>query len=249
MAYASVNSVYQAAKVLAAKQQQGFASPTEVNVLLPLVQRKVFATIMGRMQLIAESRRTYRDNAHQDFGTLQQWRDMVRGLRKSATPTGANPFTLPADYFTMEVEGGAQATSSAGTWPVTIVTKPEAMRMNRSGLSAPSATGPVGYIQDNLFTLLPSTLTTGALSIDYYKQPEGTTSADAHTTQLPMWGYTEVSGVAVYNPSTTINFELDKSAENMLTLELLSQIGINLREEELLSYTKREQQESVANGS
>jgi len=249
MAYASVNAVYQTAKVLAAKQQQGFASPTEVNVLLPEVQRNVFSTIMGRMQLLAESRQAYRDTAHNDFGTMQRWRDMVRGLRKSATPTGANPFTLPADYYTLEVEGGAQATTSGASWPITVVPKPEALAMNRSGLSRPSATAPVGYIQDNLFTVLPSTLTTGSVSIDYYKQPEGTTSAGAKTTSLPMWGYTDVAGVAVYNPSTTINFELDKAAENMLIISLLSMIGINLREEELMAYAQREQQQAIANGS
>ena len=44
------------------------------------------------------------------------------------------------------------------------------------------------------------------------------------------WGYTSISGNALYNASTSVNFELHESEEATLVLKILAYAGLNIKD-------------------
>tara|TARA_R110002167_G_scaffold130314_7_gene313775 strand:+ start:120 stop:392 length:273 start_codon:yes stop_codon:yes gene_type:complete len=47
------------------------------------------------------------------------------------------------------------------------------------------------------------------------------------------WGYIVINGEALYNPTTTINFELHDSEETELVLKILALAGVVIRDPQL----------------
>ncbi len=96
--------------------------------------------------------------------------------------------------------------------------------MERSPLAAPSSTHPV-YVRktDTTIKVFPSsptsTYTVNNVTCNYVAKP----------TEI-VWGYTDVSGTALYNSGTTTDPELHESEETTLVIKILALAGITLQD-------------------
>lgn len=73
----------------------------------------------------------------------------------------------------------------------------------------------------------------GIVMLDYWKRPV-----------KPIWAYTIVNNVPVYNPTGSVDFEWPEFALNRVMSVYLQLIGINLQSKELLAFSSQFKQEN-----
>jgi len=81
--------------------------------------------------------------------------------------------------------------------------------------------------------------------VRYYKYPEGrNVSTGARTPSSPKYNATNLGGSnEVFDPTTSVDFELPDHYVPQLVLEIGKMIGINLRDQDVFAYTSGEAQQ------
>lgn len=95
----------------------------------------------------------------------------------------------------------------------------------RSKIVNPTKERPIMALYDTYMQFYPMDL--GFVEMTYLRRP-----------MVPSWGYTLVDGRPVYDPSTSIDFEWPWEVRNELIMQILSLLGITIREQELISTTE-----------
>ena len=244
MLYASINAVYTLVKDVANVNQRGFISPANLNAFAAQAQIDVFHAILHEYKLAISDRQRYLSNYKGAYNSIQSIEDDLRPLlrvEESLAYISGNSFYLPSAYAYI------LGLSYYGI-EVTVV-RPENIQFSRNSyLSAPSIKNPTAHFTSTMAILSPATITNG-VKMSYYKMPQGTEpSTGTPTTQSPSFGYNEINGAAIYNPTTSVNFELPKQLENRLATKILSYAGISLRESEVAQFAEMQQQKEIANG-
>jgi hypothetical protein len=76
----------------------------------------------------------------------------------------------------------------------------------------------------------------------YYKQPEGlNVTTGARVAIQPKFGYTVVAGKEVYSAANSVDFELPEHYFSDLVVEIAKLIGINLRDQDVYTYSMNEE--------
>ena len=121
---------------------------------------------------------------------------------------------------------------------ITKVSNKDILDIKAMPLAKPNETRPI-YTRNNTgFFIYPNTITSGVWC-QYIKKPTD-----------PVWGYSEVAAsdgqsgsTALYDSSTTVDFELHASEENELVLQILKLAGVNIQDQALYQYGTQEQQQ------
>ena len=93
---------------------------------------------------------------------------------------------------------------------------------NAPYLIKPTPQSPVANIRNNIMTVMAGGASTLPSEICYFKKP-----IDVR------WGYLVVTGKALYDSLTTINFELHASEESELVYRILAFAGVTLQKPQL----------------
>ena len=112
----------------------------------------------------------------------------------------------------------------------------ELIYINSSPISRPTLNRPV-YVQksESRIKVLPSTVVTSAVYTTYIVKPA-----------TAVWGYVVVNNQALYDATTTTNFELHPSEQNELIYKILELSGIVLNKPGLSQTAEKEDQEIMA---
>ncbi len=236
MLFASVNSVYEACQRQAAKDERGFITPSDFNTYASLSSLELFQEKLSEYEYALRKRNGYLNFRRGKFNSIQKLRGDLKTLLVSKATLSYNTilskFTFPDDYAYFD---GINTDSG----DITLVDQSEADIYSKSFLCPPTTNNKVAYFDREGVSVMPSTVTSG-ISLNYYKIPQGSTIAGVASTMSPIWGFTEVGGKEIYNPSTSINFEFPKHLESELTYKILDKIGIEIREPELIQYSENE---------
>ena len=109
-------------------------------------------------------------------------------------------------------------------------------RVLSSDLSKPSSDNPVALVSSDI-EIFPTTVS--KLVMRYYKLPQGLTTATpaVKSSSQPKLGYSSaVTGVEIYSPTASIDFELPEHYFVDLVVEIAQLIGVNLRDADVVSY-------------
>jgi hypothetical protein len=151
------------------------------------------------------------------------------------TSSGSNNiFEYPDDF-------AYSLSLSFGTESIDIVSQEESDYVLNSVIGAPSVVNPVALENYNSIEVFPDTITSGVL-LSYYKIPRGSDASGNPSTQSPTISTINVNNKEVYNPSTSINFELPETVEVKIVVKILQYLGINMREPEVEQYAQLEEQ-------
>jgi hypothetical protein len=237
MASASINTVYSLVQRIANKEQRGFISPSAFNQYAQHAQLEVTNELLEELKVSANQRKRYLEESDGVRGGRQAIIDELAPLLKASIPLvniSSNNFSEPDDLLHIDDIFYGDGTNF---WKADIVNPARANHYLNSELSAPSEQYPIVLQANGIFSVFPSTITSG-MSINYYKIPQGVTTAGAKTTQQPTWAYSTPgsSSSPVYNATNTIDFELSSASTNRLVVKILSYIGISLREQEVQAY-------------
>ena len=218
----NINSVYQKVLALANKEQKGYITPQEFNLLADRAQNEIYENYFHQAR---NSNAKIKDD-DQYTDTLEMIEAKLSPFLKSAggTATSLGVYTLPTDLYKI-------ITVQLGLYVAEEVNRKELEYILALGNSVnsklkPTVSRPV-YIRDSATTIK---ITDGGASgnssttvvFDYYKEPT-----------TPSFGYVVVNEKALYNSNTSVNFELASSEEEHLVSRILLLAGGVIKQPDL----------------
>jgi len=212
MAVANIDTVYQRVLALANKEQRGYITPQEFNLLAGKAQNDIFEMYFHdyKTALLSPSGSA---KVADDISILEQKIDIHRV--KGSTVTGGT--TLSGDVHYLESLYNDHATK--GRVVIEEINVREFHQIKSNPKLTPPESRPVFHRSGSDQTTIVILPTSGLVTVkhDYIKRP-----AD------PKWGYAVIGDKALHNPATshTTPFELHASEESTLTNKILELAGI-----------------------
>lgn len=214
-----IDTIYKTLLTIINKENQGYVSPTEFNLLAYNVQLEIF-----REYFEDENRDKNKKNrglsnkgyANLDFNQRQRIDQFSEFA--DITITG-NSFALPEDLYFIE-DDGVTVTETGR-----VIEEAERHVMgylNQSEASA-SVVYPVYERYSDNIRVYPAEITD--IQMRYLRTPK-----------FPNWTYVVVGNIELYDPSNTSfqDFELHESEFSNIILRMLTYFGINIREAEVV---------------
>lgn len=226
-----IDLVYKTVQTIINKDNNGYISPTEFNVLANNVQLTIF-----REYFESENRDKNKENkgfsnkgyANLDFNERQRVTQFAATI--DLTKTG-DRFILPTDLYFIE-DDGIVALRTAGETKFEDAVIEEVERsalgyLNRSK-SAPTRIYPIYESYGTEIVAKPITIE--EIRVRYLRKPK-----------MPNWTYIVVQNKELFDPSNSSyqDFELHSSEFANIVLKMLSFFSINLRENEIIEISER----------
>ena len=223
----SVDTVYQRVLTLANKEQRGYITPQEFNLLANHAQVEIFEqyfadiAVHGKLPGNTEEYSDIISVLYEKIGEFSVENDDA-WMGANMIPVIDNTINIPVNLIykigTVKVNGAH----------VEIVSAKDFSAARSLPLTAPSINRPMGIIEtnglrvaigENTFALPGNALN---MSISYVMRPPRVE-----------WAYVVVNDKALYNDNISINFELHASEETELVYKILKLAGINLKAQEV----------------
>jgi len=218
----NVDRVYQRVLTIANKEQRGYITPQEFNILANQAQMDIFEQYFYDLN---QFRRTPgNDTMHADMVDILEEKisvfEVTASLGLAANPNGVagNLDILPRFYRLSSVRSGNTIMES--------VSRKDFRMFPNSPLATPTTTRPI-YMIDTINSVIQiagdDTLTTA--DVDYIQSPN-----------LVNWTYVVVGSKALYNGTAADaqDFDLHPSEETELVLKILTLAGFTLKDPNLL---------------
>jgi hypothetical protein len=211
----SIDTVYQRVLAILNKENRGYVTPQEFNLFANQAQLEIFEQYF--FDLNQYNRLPKNDTEYADLPKLIN--EKLSKFKKSGTLTySTDKFTLPSDLHKI----GTVIYND--TTPVEEIDKKNLLEYQLSKLTAPTTNNPV-YIQniDNAagawgILVYPTSITSN-ISATYIRKPNAVN-----------WAYQSVAGNALYNASSSTDFELHESEESNLVIKILLYAGLSIKD-------------------
>jgi hypothetical protein len=222
----SIDTVYQRVLVLANKEQRGYITPQEFNLLANQAQMEIFEQYFADLVVYNKNPGNTQEFAdplsvlYEKIGEFDVDRDNVW---MTTNMSGSPDMNIPRDQIYKV------GTVRVGNNQVELVNGKDFNAAQRSSLTAPSITRPIGTI--NAFGLRV------AIGSNIFATPAlGINMSISYTMRPPdvQWAYVIVNDKALYNNNISVNFELHASEETELVYKILKLAGLNLKATEIV---------------
>jgi hypothetical protein len=234
----SIDTVYQRVLALANKEQRGYITPQEYNLLANQAQLLIFDEYFYEI-----------DKRLEDHGNSTEYSDMLDITSEKLSPflntnvdmaavNGAT-MTLPTTPVLHKL-GTVFYNDSTKSIKVERIDANQAELMGQTALYAPSQLRPV-YVRRTETTLqfFPSTATpayaTATVNCNFIARPI-----------QAVWGYTVVNSQALYDATLSTDFELHASEETELVYKVLELAGVILNKPGLVQIATNEETALIA---
>ena len=263
----SIDTVYQRVLTLANKEQRGYITPQEFNLLANHAQLEIFEQYFYDMSNFASPTSGNKDEYSDPLDLLEEKisifeleedNDFVlnnfttipgTGQGASAVPPSMSVPDIVYRFGTMEVNGTQ----------VDIVNSKDFHLALKSRLTAPTPSRPIGHftrrvgsVTTKFTTTFDSLALTIAIGTNNFVVPVDN-SIDGplmrvRFTRKPStarWAYVVVNDKALYNANAAVNFELHPSEETKLVYKILKLAGVNLKSQEVVQVGQTLEQTKV----
>ena len=227
----NIDNVYQKVLILANKEQRGYITPQEFNLLADKAQMEIFENYffdLKNAHLKPKNHSNYSDEMEILSEKLQFFRVEDEGATFTL-PTGTSQLNLgllvPTIYRLDTISIQYTNTDGSVTVPTEIleVDRKEVLYIESNPLTMATSNRPT-YVRGggNILRMHPETTLPSSLTVYYWRRP----------TQ-PRWAYVVVSQKALYNMNTSNHFELHPSEEENLVIRILALAGISIKNMEV----------------
>lgn len=256
----SIDTVYQRVLAIANKEQRGYITPQEFNLLANQAQMDLFEQYFYDLKQALQQ--PGNDTTHGDpVDILKEKIDIFERYRQpvvmSSDSSQPGMGTLPLYYRLGELYFfHANCTGGARYIEIEKMNQNEVHHIINSPLTTPTLNQPV-YVRtsgvvpddDNDQTQTSTQTNEIALSRSIQVYPITITSGVvcnyiARPIQVN-WGYTVVNSQALYNAGTSVNFELHQSEETNLVFKILALAGIIIKDTTLYQVAGTETQNDI----
>ena len=222
----NVNTVYSRVLAILNKEQRGFLTPQEFNLLANQAQMDIFEQYFYDINQFSRMP-----------GNSTEFSDMLNILNEKIAPfikedtlsflNGA--LTRPDDFYRL-------GNIRIGNVEAQRLNRNEYLVVNASPLTKPSDTFPVFFEKEHGFVVYGTSALPkqSGVDIDYIKRPA--------TVQ---WGGVNVNGVPQYDSSNSTNFDLHDSEETELVLKVLELAGVLVKQLEVTQYAGQKEAQGV----
>jgi len=242
----NINEVYQTVLTIANKDNRGYITPEEYNLLAATAQNEIFESYFNK-QLMYEAGGLYNADFSDPVITNSE---KINVFYKTSNLTHANGvFAFPSDFYKL---GNVQVNNIDADF----ISHKDVKFINLSPLTYPVTSQPVYTITGSAITVYPTTVTSG-VNIEYLKAPN-----------KPKWGYVMptasqiASGVpnepiydsTVFDPATdsyssiakSLNFELHISEKSELIYKILTLAGVTIKQADIAGFGQGKEQQLQA---
>jgi|TARA_R110000765_G_scaffold342533_1_gene432695 hypothetical protein len=212
----SIDTVYQRVLAIANKEQRGYITPLEFNLLANQAQMDIFEQYFYDINQF--DRMNNNDTEYSNMiSLLEEKISPFEKFRVAAASVSGNTVTIPTDVYRLGMV-------LYGSVEVEQINKKDLVYMEKSPLATPSSNHPV-YVRATgttikIFPTSPTTAySTGNVVCNYVARPSSI-----------VWGYETVAGNALYNSGVSTNPLLHESEETTLVMKILALAGIVLQD-------------------
>ena len=217
-----IDSVYQKVLTMANKEQRGYITPQEFNLLADKAQLDIYSGYFHDIKT-AHIKQT-KNQSGIPFDGIDMIEEKLHPFKTSTTfvqEAGDATFEWPNNIYSIDVllQGGIE---------VTEMSKKEIAYTQNNPLTA-ATTNRMIYVRESqlmtnngISTLYPTPTTNTTFELHYYKEPHA-----------PNWGYVIINEKALYNSAASVNFELHVSEEEAVVIRILELAGVVIRSPEL----------------
>lgn len=201
----SIDTVYQRVLALANKEQRGYITPQEFNLLAGQAQMEIFEQYFYDQN---QQDRNLKNST--EFSNVDEMLDEKIAVHKATGSISAvgTIGTLPSGLYRL---GTVYKTNSRVE--IEQLTEEEALYLDLSPISKPSNKFPAFVRMSDTQIRLHPALT--SVACHYIRVPP-----------IPYWGYVVVNEKALYNAGTSIDFAIHKADSSELVYKILSLAGI-----------------------
>jgi len=234
----NIDTVYQKVLVLANKEQRGYITPQEYNLLADQAQNEIFDSYFHSMKT-AYSHPVKTDvSSFDDMTMIEHLIHPFRNEVKITFTEGDSEYNSAAAFRDGYLESinlitvGASEADEIMHNPIEEVKKSEISSIMSHPLTMPTETRMVFHRHLRAQFVNLGTTSNNAGSIKVYPTPTSSTKGMRISyfsrPKTPNWGYVVVKGKALYNSNDTYsqNFELHESEEETLVMRILALAGI-----------------------
>jgi hypothetical protein len=227
----SVQSVYETVKNLANKDQKGFVTPEIFNSFAKAAQLKIFHEIFQETIEGKKLRRSQVD-AGRSLSLVDRTKsDLAVFSSKVGLSKISGQFARPSDLHSVISVKTAGSTKK----PAHLVFDGDKIdHILASSLSAPSIDFPVALVLGDI-EMFPTSVT--KIELSYYRTPA-----------IPMYQISTAvlngTSLEIFNEATSVDFELPSKYEPELIDEIANMIGVNMKEQMIMSYGAQEDNEA-----
>lgn len=229
--YANINRVFVGVQTILNKQQLGFASPSQFNTLARIAQDNIFdakidelnGQVRNKLRNLETAKGSLQSRVEDDLAPL-----FVYNEAQTAT-SGTNIFDYPSNCAHI------QGMTYKG-YNVDRISPTKASYYVNSYYTPPTGKYSVALMGSNKIEIVGETMSDD-LYVSYYRRPRGSQNG-LQSSSFPTWAYIVVGENQVYNSSASYDFELPTHLEHELTLEIVSLMGVNLRDTEVVQYAE-----------
>jgi len=238
----NVDRVYQRVLVLANKEQRGYITPQEFNLLANQAQMDTFEQYFYDLNQFR--RLNGNDTVHSDMVTIleekiQVFHDLMGSTAMSElTPNGIG-FELPDNLYRLDQVrlGGTQCER------LNIRNYNE---VRESPLTRPTPTRPIYTLrQGNVLAINNGGTVDIAEEDDNGDLVNQCNIVMIRRPNQVSWGFTMVGGVAIYNDGLSTNFDLHPSEEADLVIKILTLAGITIKDQGLYDIGAQEDNKNI----
>ena len=235
----TIDEVYRLVQTFANKEQRGFITPSEFNLLAKQAELELYNK---RLSLIKEKNPTRRSQgiyaegltpelAKQD---IARFRLLSRRTLSNAEASyrGAE-VNVNADYIENIMHSQDESFNIANNIPIEIVEAKDINQVLRSSLASPSMMYPVALmsrssIKGNIvLNVFPENISTIVI---YYYHYDNVNS--------PKWSYATVAGKPVYDVTSSRQFRISPRVHGELVIKILEYLGVTIREADVVQYAQ-----------
>jgi len=214
-----IDTIYKVLLTVINKENQGYISPEEFNLLAINVQNEIFRSYFPESNMAKNKANRGLLNRGYANDSLQLNSDIGRFATDSDLTVTAGIATFPSNLYKIEDRG---ISTTAGVL-IEEADRNQIVTLLRTE-AAPTALYPVFEFRgEDTIKVYPTTITN--INVRYIRKPLD-----------PKWTYTVVGGKELYDPTNGSfqDFELDYSEFTNIVLKMLTYFGINLREAEVV---------------
>ena len=234
----NVDTVYQRVLAVANKEQRGFITPLEFNLLANQAQMEIFEQYFYDLKQFGEQHGN--DTVHADMLNILQEKIAEFEVHNAAVTSGV---TLPTNLYRIS---SVYHIASSIQYMADRLTRKEFEEYRHSPLPMVTIQRPIYLLESGnieVYTSIdggtPSNLTSDVY-VNYIKQPD-----------TVYWGYVIVPSsqngneFPLNNPSTSTNFELHPSEETKLVYKILELAGFMMKAPDLAQAANVKQSQTI----
>ena len=234
----TIDEVYRLVQTFANKEQRGFITPSEFNLLAKQAELELYNK---RLSIVMEKSQPKKAAGfyHESLSPTLAKQDLSHFLQISsiALTNDAQPYlgttkSITTDYIESIFINNDEEHSISTNIPVEIVDNVNINQILRSSLVKPSVEYPIALLSEDgvnkRISIFPETIT-GCIIYNYLND------------NTPKWGYVTISGKPVYDHSSSTQFVLSQRCHGELVTKILEYLGVSIREAEVVQYAQNKE--------